>query len=264
MNIQINNQQSEILPAEAGGNRQFARGFSLTEVILAVGILAVGMLFIAGVFPVSIHFTMVATERTIAPIVADEAFAKLQTLWPMIQPDFNGIGETELSYPSTPTTDPYSKKYWWSLLYSQIDPNTINVFVFVFRKAGESSQYWVRTSSKPSILPADAALLRNPYPTLIYVGVSASPSGRPDELRINDLVPADRIDETSFINDGYTIVDHNSGRMYRVLERYYAYPNVIRLDKDWVGPYSFVWVTSPPVNSGRYPCIGVYQKTMRF
>jgi prepilin-type N-terminal cleavage/methylation domain-containing protein len=258
MSIQINNPKSTI------GNRQFARGFSLTEVILAVGILAVGMLFIAGVFPVSIHFTMVATERTIAPVVADEAFAKLQTLWPMIQPDFNGIGETELSYPSTPTTDPYSKKYWWSLLYSQIDPNTIEVFVFVFRKAGASSQYWVRRSSEPSILPDDVALLANPYPTLIYVSVSASPSGRADELMINDLIPGDHIDETSFINGGYTIVDHNSGRMYRVLERYYANSNVVRLDKDWVGSYSFVWVASPSVNNGRYPCIGVYQKTMRF
>jgi len=232
------------------------------------------MLFIASAFPVGIYFTTVTTERTIAPVVADEAFAKLQTLWPMIQPDFNGIGETEISYPSTPTptTDPYSKKYWWSLLYgyNPIDPNTLDVFIFVFRKTGASSQYWVRTSAVPSALPAEAALLLTPYPTLIYVSVSASPSGRADELMINDLV-ADGINETSFINDGYTIVDYNSGRMYRVLERYYAYSNVIRLDKDWIGPYSFVWVTSPPAVvgpppgiGGRYPCIGVYQKTMRF
>ena len=70
MNIQINNRQSAI------DNRQYREGFSLTEVLIAVGLLAVGMLFIAGAFPVSIHFTTVATERTIAPIVADEAFAK--------------------------------------------------------------------------------------------------------------------------------------------------------------------------------------------
>jgi prepilin-type N-terminal cleavage/methylation domain-containing protein len=269
MNILINNQQS-------------ARGFSLTEVLLAVGILAVGMLFIASAFPVGVYFTTVATERTIAPIVADEAFAKLQTLWPVIGPNFPyGIGVTESAYPSTPTTDLASKKYWWSLLYgyNPIDPNALDVFVFVFRKAGVSSQYWVRTSDEPSILPADAALLVNPYPTLIYVSVSASPSGRPDELTINDLVPApaDRIDETSFINGGYTIVDAGSGRMYRVLERYYAHSNVIRLDKDWVGTLpvapgnSWVWVTSPPAiigppptAGGRYPCIGVYQKTVRF
>ena len=45
---------------------------------MAVGIMAVGMVFIAGVFPVGIHFTTIATERTIAAVVADEAFAKIK------------------------------------------------------------------------------------------------------------------------------------------------------------------------------------------
>jgi prepilin-type N-terminal cleavage/methylation domain-containing protein len=239
---------------------QDAKGFSLTEVLIAVGLLAMGMLFIAGAFPVSIHFATVATERTIAPIVADEAFAKLK----FYGPNFNSaiFSEAEFAYPST-QTDPNSKQYWWTLLYSQLDPNTVDVLVFVFRKVGLSSQYWVRTSAEPSILPAATVLKVSSYPALIYVGVSASPSGRADELTINDLA-ADTIDETSFINDGYTIVDHNSGRIYRVLERYSTSPNIIRLDKDWVGSYSFVWVASPPVNGGRYPCIGVYQKVMRF
>ena len=230
-------------------------GFSLTEVILAVGILAVGMMFIAGVFPVSVYFTTVATERTIAPIVADEAFAKFQLYWP----DVNRINETEFAYPSTPT-DPNSKQYWWAYLY-RIDPGTndANVVIFVFRKTGVSSRYWARSSD-----PDPDILVTSFHPEMIYVSVSASPSGRPDELMINDLVLGDGIDETSFINDGYTIMDDATGQIYRVLERYYAYSNVVRLDKDWVGPYSFVWVTSLPVNGGRYPCIGVYQKTIRF
>jgi prepilin-type N-terminal cleavage/methylation domain-containing protein len=230
-------------------------GFSLTEVLLAVGILAVGMLFIASAFPVGVYFTTVATERTIAPIVADEAFAKFKLYWP----DVNSISEAEIVYPSTPT-DPNSKQYWWAYLYKH-DPNTntVNVVIFVFRKTGVYSQYWVRA------LGSDI-LATSPHPALIYVSVSAS--GRPDELMINDLA-ADSINETSFINDGYTIMDDATGQIYRVLERYYAYPNVIRLDKNWIGTlpaapaYGFVWVTSPPVGGGRYPCIGVYQKTMR-
>jgi prepilin-type N-terminal cleavage/methylation domain-containing protein len=237
-------------------------GFSLIEVLLAVGILAVGMLFIAGVFPVSVYFTTVATERTIAPIVADEAFAKFK-LYGIS--NIGTISDAEFAYPSTPTADPNSKQYWWAYLYRN-DPSTndANVVIFVFRKTGASSRYWVRVSD------TDATLMWINPPSLLYVSVSASPSGRPDELMINDLVSDDGIDETSFINSGYTIMDDATGRIYRVLERYYASSNVIRLDKDWVGPlpvapaYGFVWVTSLPVNGGRYPCIGVYQKTIRF
>src|SRR3989304_725254 len=72
MNVDYQNTRYEIRDTHD------ARGFSLTEVLLAMGTLAVGMLFIAGVFPVSIHFTTVASERTIAAAVADEAFAKIK------------------------------------------------------------------------------------------------------------------------------------------------------------------------------------------
>jgi prepilin-type N-terminal cleavage/methylation domain-containing protein len=223
-------------------------GFSLTEVLIAVGLLAMGMLFIAGAFPVSIHFTTVATERTIAPIVADEAFAKIK-LYGIS--DINTAYNAEFAYPSTPTADPNSKQYWWAPIFQSIDINDVRVTVFVFRKVGLFSQYWIRAGSN--------ALTTSSHPALIYVGVSASPSGRADELLINDtLVPP------NFINDGYTILDDATGNIYRVLERYSASPSVIRLDKDWQGTPSRVWVASPPVNSGRYPCIGVYQKVMRF
>ena len=53
-------------------------GFSLTEVLIAVGILAVGMTFIAGVFPVAVHFSTLANEQTLAAVIADEAFAKVR------------------------------------------------------------------------------------------------------------------------------------------------------------------------------------------
>ena len=53
-------------------------GFSLTEVLISAGILAVGFMLIATVFPVGIHLTALSTERTIGASAADEAFAKLK------------------------------------------------------------------------------------------------------------------------------------------------------------------------------------------
>ena len=38
------------------------KGFSLAEVLMAVGVLAVGMMFIAGSFPVGIHFAIYAIK----------------------------------------------------------------------------------------------------------------------------------------------------------------------------------------------------------
>ena len=45
---------------------------------MAAGILAIGFAFIAGMFPVGVKLTAIATEQTIAPIVADEATAKIR------------------------------------------------------------------------------------------------------------------------------------------------------------------------------------------
>ena len=53
-------------------------GFSLTEVLLATGVLAVGFALVATVFPVGMMLTSAATERSIGPVAAQEAAAKIQ------------------------------------------------------------------------------------------------------------------------------------------------------------------------------------------
>jgi len=249
-------------------------GFSLTEVLLAVGTLALGMALIAGVFPVAVHFTTQTIERTTAAVVADEAFAKIKlykidfthTFWAG-PPDptlnciafgnvtqyaaLNTTAITEYLYPSLNTNT--NQQYSWSAICRLVNLPTrsVQVTVFVCRKIGRAAIY------------IDPMNFLNPpiaYPMPVPVAVSQN---APDELSINNL------NIKTFINDGYTIVDNETGRIYRVLERYKlaTNDNIIQLDRPWVPGINIppsVWVIPPPVNGGRGPCIGVFQKVISF
>jgi len=239
-------------------NRQRHRGFSLTEVLLAVGTLAVGMIFISGTFLTGIHLSTIATERTIAAVVADEAFAKIRLYGiDMTDPNFtsnqltrfetlNPIAQTEFAYPSTNT--PTDKQYYWSALCRPVlsDPTNrlIQVTVLVSRKVGGGTTYPGGTSR----------------PVPVQVAVSpASGSGNESRLTIANAT------EQAFINSGSTLLDNQTGLLYRVLERDADAPDTVVLDRNWQGGTgNSVWVVPPPVGGGRYPCIAVYQKLIAF
>jgi hypothetical protein len=233
-------------------------GFSLTEVLLAVGTFAIGMIFISGTFLTGIYFATIATERTIAAIAADEAFAKIKLYGvsltnPNLVVDrltsfevLNPIAVDEFAYPSTKRLA--RKQYYWSALCRQVDSNPTNrlvqVTVFISRKVGNRSTY-----------PGGAV-----RPVPVEVGVSTVTGvGNENKLTIN--VPGEEI----FINGGRTIVDNQTGRLYRVLQRDANAPNIIVLDRVWQGGLNdSVWVVPPPLGGGKYPCIAIYQKVIRF
>jgi len=239
-------------------NKRQYRGFSLTEVLLAVGTLAIGMIFIGGTFLTGIYFATIATERTTAAVAADEAFAKISLYGVnLTEPNLvvdqlvpfealNTIAADEFAYPSTKSLA--HKQYYWSALCRQVDSNTTNrlvqVTVFVSRKVGSRTTY-----------PGGAT-----RPVPVEVGVSTvAGAGNENKLTVN--VPG----EETFINDGCTIADNQTGQLYRVLQRDAGAPNIIVLDKVWQGGLSgYVWVVPPPLGGGRYPCIAIYQKVIRF
>jgi prepilin-type N-terminal cleavage/methylation domain-containing protein len=270
-------------------NEQKNSGFSLTEVLIAVGILAVGMVFIAGVFPAALYYATVATERTIAAVAADEAFAKIKIYAvgdpsittddvnlanltqnnmmdfndPCVFPATTGIDPNEFAYPSDPCIDVSQKQYFWSALCRRVDfdPNRlVQVTVFVSRKVSPNLEYYCPDpcgSGGVDWLTPDVT--KRPVPVKVKVNVSVTNN--------NELTIINTTNEKPFINDGCTIVDDATGRIYRVLERYKP-PNdaTILLDGQWQGAPGTVdvWAVPPPVTYGRYPCIAVYQKLIRF
>ena len=257
--------------------RQYG-GFSLIEVLLAVATLAIGMIFVGGTFLVGLHLSGVSAERTTATIVANEAFSKIaifrvdpgdgtcdarwqarfETLrnWPPGSPVGTGpIDPNELAYPSTLT--PGQKQYFWSALCRR-DPNdpantTLQVTVFVSRKIGSGALYAspVGPIDRPVAMRVDVA------------GASGS-----NILTIIDNPATPTIDETRWINNGYTIVENTTGDIYRVIDQP-ANPIQVVLDRPWDprGIYpaaDSVWVVPPAIGHGKGPCIEVYRGKVRF
>ena len=221
------------------------KGFSLIEVLLAVCTLAIGMSFIGGTFLVAVHLSTVSTERTIAAVVADEAFAKIR----LYGIDLNSltseqkrietvsfISPEEFAYPSTKTTS--DKQYYWSALCRKTEDRLVQVTVFVSRKIGSS------TYQEGAEIP-------------IPVKVSVFGTVGDSSIQIE-------AGKENFINDGCTIVSNLTGMLYRVLKRDADNPDTIILDKPWLENDGAVWVVTPPVKGGRYPCIVIYQQIIRF
>jgi len=249
------------------------KGFSLTEILLAMGVLAIGMVFMAGVFPVGITLTTRATERTIAAVVADEAFATIRLLagdpdapilatdFPLTLESFEFRAETMLgaefddifAYPSSDQVAPQAKQYYWSAVCRQVSPSDVQVTIFVCRKVGSGQKYW-----DPDTMAADG-LIPRAYPVTVTSVI--------DDLRDpitgeGPVTLALAAGVQNLINDGYTTVDSQTGRIRQVLSRdgneltVYAH-----------GPITLptsLWVVPSPAGGGRYPCIGVYQKVIRF
>jgi prepilin-type N-terminal cleavage/methylation domain-containing protein len=252
--------------------RQF--GFSLIEVLMAVGILTVGLLMVAGTFPVGIHLVAVSTERTLGAVASDEAFAKIRlygsqmnlssvTLNPTdIQKtfDFNDvftnyapvgtkINPVEFEYPST--TDPQiDKRYSWSALFrfSNVnDAKQCQITVFASREVSNALQYYGQTATTY----APSGTSDWPLPVII------NKSGSLGTSYMN--VGAD----IKYFADDSVIVDDATGKIYRVIELDHS-NSYINLDRKLEDTVTNIWVVPVPIGGGKNPCVGVYQRIINF
>jgi prepilin-type N-terminal cleavage/methylation domain-containing protein len=266
------------------------KGFSLAEVLMAMGILSIGMIFIAAVFPAGVQFATIATERTIAAAAADEAFAKIRlyatdpnaighnaaypnkafepidlavtcNLFPMPNPMPAKWSAIEYLYPSDNNINWRDKIYSWSAIWRrELEDQTcknVQVTVFVCRRAGLVSNYYRCSGTIPVTIQGG-----NPFPTPVPVEITAINGD--DHIRITESVKCTLELARTFLMEGSTIVDGETGFLYRVL-RHDINPEIVILDRIFSGSgIRDVWVIPPPVNGGRNPCIAVFQKVMRF
>jgi prepilin-type N-terminal cleavage/methylation domain-containing protein len=265
-------------------------GFSLTEVLLAAGILAIGFMLVATTFPVGIKLTTVATERTIAGVATDEALAKMKIYGvdPTVLDDkslrpFEGsvllpsryaalasvltpqqieaLLDTESLYPSTEFADvnAEAQKYHWSglLKLKSGTVDTVQAVVFVSRKAGIGVMYPDPVNPLNQVIdwPEPIEIMRWDDP--------ADPMGI-KEIVIDDVNP-ENAELAKFITDDAVIVDDKTGERMQVLRREFvdpaadAYPRrlilVEAVDETQLGQ-SF-WVIPTGLGSSRNPCITV-------
>ncbi len=263
-------------------NRQFKieSGFSLTEVLMAAGILAIGFMLIATLFPVGMKMTATATERTVASIAADEAFAKIR-LYGVNLAALAGSGlddfsydiiddpcgivdpcifEEEFGYPSADNISWEDKRYFWSALCGDPNGTLVPVTVLVSRKAdaGAKFPYWTTGDN-----PMTGEWTAMPYPKPVPI----------DGL----VVDADKLDISfpylQYFAEGSVVVGNSTGRHTTVLERDTVDFDITLADAIFenfpINTNVTVWVIPPavrnappaaPIIGGRCPCVGIYQK----
>ncbi len=263
-------------------------GFSLTEVLLATGILAIGMAMIAMVFPVGIKLASLATERTIGVVAGNEAFAKIRLYWvkpydPNASPwntgatEFHKVADVvsgstlfdpaapsgERIYPSLVPPSPEQKYYWSALVWKTGTDSSDNVTelkarVFVCRVLAMGAKYYTPAGTPDGKwpVPVKVNIVALPDPNYIVVqpntGIFPIPTG-------STTPPV-----YAFFTEGCMIVEDTSGNKYQVVETKDMDANPgkerLRLSEPFavtgLPPY-YVWVVPPAVGSSRNPCIDV-------
>ncbi|MEN6384710.1 MAG: prepilin-type N-terminal cleavage/methylation domain-containing protein [Phycisphaerales bacterium] len=253
-------------------------GFSLTEVLMAVGILSIGIMLVATMFPAAIYLTTVASEKTMASIVADEAFAKMQLFgfklrkedqlrttgfyryWEEMQDGDNinndfDVDPNEYIYPSL-DGDSGKPQYSWSALCKKLNDDPLDnrylVKLYVTRKTSSNMIFF------KNALFNDAN--NSDWPVPVCVDVLYSP---PNKLTMGS-------EASGYVNPppSTVIIDNKSGRLFRIIS---SDKTSMTLDRNWdndINTPKLVWVVpSGKVNdkpAGKNPDIDVFQKIIDF
>lgn len=221
--------------------------------LIATGIMAIGLVLVATIFPVGVKLTTMTTERSIAAVTADEAFAKIQlygirdfSTWPPISPttslvDFMYVADVDLDgdasidindaldadwadfdydYPSDPTAT--EQKYCWSALCHQVNDTEVQVTVFINRMTFGGVKYYgfpfEGDYATGNYNPKDDY----DWPTPVRIAAVYDHAKGSNVLTLQDGNTGDVDFVPNFVqgllDEGYTIVNDRDGKIYQIDE----------------------------------------------
>lgn len=276
------------------------KGFTLVEVMLAAGILMIGLILVAGAFPLGIHMTTASTEKVVGSVVIDEAFAKIKLncspidtsvppkdrVWgikteKLSTESFESLenssllyqgrmSEDDLSWPSVDTDD--GKHYYWSALLKRHHGGSLTsavAVVFVNRITGASAQYPDPDDPvgsrivlpKPIRVPIVTSGLT--ADTMIKVlSVADDSATTDDEKELLEYIPDDAV---LVMIDGDTVNGGYGPLVLHVID-VDIINNIITLKEEISSDSinSYFWVVPTAEDSTRNPLINVYQERFTF
>lgn len=178
--------------------RERVRGFSLIELMLAIFVLATGLVILAILFPIAADWTRESVDHTLAQSIARNAVALIRTRY--IAADFANLTDelqpppglggfmsiSNMSY-RFPSDDPMSsvegsaagsRYFWLPLVRTQrgLPQGMVDVYIIVVKK-GEASQLFTKgpgadpkmSMSALGVTPLYPTLWRGPYRDGTYV-----------------------------------------------------------------------------------------------
>jgi len=179
--------------------------FSLMEMLFAVCILGLGLIMVAGIFPIAIKWTAENTQSSVGAVVAANAFATINSNVQYFQATHQSPDETPFNLyyqtcqwgsqpyafgtnqPDAPASGTQPQYFWTTYLQLLAAPNSTGiqaistsslyrVYIFVFAKADPNDTYTTQTGGmgleqQPSV--SSQVPLSTPYPQ-IYAGTFAN------------------------------------------------------------------------------------------
>ena len=242
---------------EAGKTGKWAKGLSLIEILIAIGILAVSMMLIAAAFPAGVAMSIAVSDETTAQSVFQEALAEIKDNVGI--GDFTPDGDNNLVLlPDGGCEREFGNGIFsWAALIRPVDDTATGVM-------GNLCQVIIIVSRKPSGNPnfRDNDDNDSEIPELRSVNCTASDDAR------TITIDSDHFDWVP--NIGY-IVDSETGIIYSMISRNDGASKTVTLlteapsDADIAGDRDF-WVIPGPYDGSNYgqvsPGIRVFGATL--